>query len=55
MGKKVKSQDTFNRSYTVKGDGVAVLKPRALKKDDAFKQALREMRAKQIVSTETTS
>lgn len=55
MTKKEKSKDTFNSSYRVKGDGVAVLKPQALRSNAAFKQALREMRAKKIVSSEVPS
>tara|TARA_A100001391_G_scaffold151462_2_gene109085 strand:- start:10578 stop:10745 length:168 start_codon:yes stop_codon:yes gene_type:complete len=55
MGKKEKNKDTFNSSYTVKGDGVAVLKPQALRSNDAFKQALREMREKKILSSEVPS
>tara|TARA_Y100001963_G_scaffold50066_1_gene70118 strand:+ start:535 stop:702 length:168 start_codon:yes stop_codon:yes gene_type:complete len=55
MGKKEKSQDTFNSSYKVKGDGVAVLKPQALRSNAAFKQALRNMREKKILSSEVAS
>lgn len=48
MSKKDKT-DLFSQTYTVKGDGVAVLSPRKLKDVRSFTSSLEAMRRKRIV------
>lgn len=55
MKKKNTPNDVFSSFYTVKGDGVAVLKPRALKDNAKFKRSLQEMRSKDILSPEVST
>lgn len=45
---------SFEHIYAIKGDGVAVLKPGNLRKDEAFVRKIREMREYDIVEQPVT-